>query len=49
MPSENHINYDGVITDLIEANATTELFSLKKINSSDKQQWYKKCWHNGTI
>ena len=38
MPSENHINYDGVITDFIEANATTEVFSLKKINSSDKQQ-----------
>ena len=49
MPSEYYINYDGVIIDFTEANATTDLFSLKNINSSDKQQWYKKCWHDGTI
>ena len=37
MPSEYYVNDDGVITDFTEANSTTDLFSFKKINSSDKQ------------
>ena len=39
----------GEITDFTEANPTTNSFSLKeKINRSNRQQWYRKCWNNGT-
>ena len=39
----------GEITDFTEANRTANSFSLKeKINRSNRQQWYRKCWNNGT-
>ena len=31
-------------------NADTNLFEIKeKKNKSNRKQWHKKCWNNGTI
>ena len=40
---------DGAIADFTEANAITDLFKVKENSRSNRQQWHKKCWNNGTI